>query len=625
MKNYSYISKKDIELDKYLFHLGENFKSYNFLGAHPYKEGYHFLVWAPHAKEVHLVGDFNEWNGSPMKRITTNGLWSLAVSPLSEYSNYKYKILTFDDREILKADPFGFYSEKRPKTASKTLNLDTYEWNDQKWLKKRHDHTPFDRPINIYEMNIMSWKKDDEGNPLTYRQLAEILIPYLKKYNYTHVEFMPLYEHPFDGSWGYQMTGYFAITSRYGSPRDFMYLVDQLHQHEIGIILDWVPCHFCKDAHGLRQFDGSPLFESPDITIANNDEWDTLNFDYGRSEVMSFLISSAMFLFDKFHIDGIRVDAVAHMLYRSDGSHNNDAVKLIQTLNKAIFKEHPHALMIAEESTAWPLVTGPVHKKGLGFNFKWNMGWMNDILDFFELDPIYRQYHSNLITFSITYAFSENFILPLSHDEVVHGKKSLLNKMPGDYWQKFANLRLLFAYLMTHPGKKLTFMGAEFGQFIEWNEWQELDWFLPNKYEKHGKMWLFTQELNQFYLNNSELYELDTSYDGFKWINHETSDHFVIAFMRKNRKGESLIIVCNFTPETLINYRIGVDKSGIYKEMFNTDLEKYGGANKVNTHHIQSQDEEIHGYKQSIQITVPPLGTTILKKQTHANKNKGGK
>ena len=613
MEDIYYIGPDDIKFDKHLFHKGENFKSYNFLGSKKLENGYRFIVYAPHAKEVYLVGDFNNWQGTKMKKITPNGLWNVNINSLDEFENYKYKITTFDGKELIKSDPFAFFSEKRPNTASKTFNINKYNWNDNSWINKRQNTEPYDKPINIYEMNIMSWKKDEDGNPLTYKKLADKLIPYLKKYNYTHVEFMPLFEHPYDGSWGYQITGYFSITSRYGTPDEFMYLIDKLHQSNIGVIVDWVPCHFCKDDHGLRKFDGSPLYESADTKLANNIQWDTLNFDYSKNEVISFLISSAMFLLDKFHIDGIRVDAVAHMLYKEDGTHNQPAIDLIKKLNKAIFSNFKNVLMIAEESSTWPLVTSPVDKNGLGFNFKWNMGWMNDVLEFFELDPVFRRYHSDLLTFSITYAFSENFILPLSHDEVVHGKNSLLNKMPGDYWQKFANLRLLLIYLMTHPGKKMLFMGGEFGQFIEWNEWEELDWFLPKKYEKHGKMLEFTKDLNDFYLNNNELYQLDTSFDGFEWINHSCQKHFVLSFMRKNKKGKSLIIVCNFTPETLINYSLGVNKPGIYVEEFNSDLEAYGGANKVNNHQIKSYKKPMHGYSDVIDITVPPLGATILK------------
>lgn len=621
-----YFKEEDFSFDKYLFHKGEYFKSYDFLGAHKTKvdgeEGYRFLVWAPNARKVEIVGDFNDWNGYTMKRIpNSKGIWNIFIIGLEEFTTYKYQLTTRDHTKRLKADPYAFHSETRPKTASKTFDIDQYTWHDESWMKKREETNIFEKPINIYEMNLMSWKKHDNDEPLSYRQIASALIDHLKEMDYTHVEFMPLFEHPFDGSWGYQTTGYFAITSRFGTPDDFMYLVDQLHQNNIGVIMDWVPCHFCKDDHGLRQFDGQPVYEPEELHIAENVQWDTLNFDYTKPEVISFLVSSAMYLLDYYHIDGIRVDAVAHMIYREEGVINHDAVEFIKILNKNIFKHYNNIMMIAEESSAWPLVTAPVDKGGLGFNFKWNMGWMNDVLEYMELDPVFRKHHHNLITFSITYAFSENFILPLSHDEVVHGKKSLLNKMPGDYWQQFANLRLLYSYLITHPGKKLLFMGGEFAQYIEWNEWQPLDWFLIDKYEKHGKMKVYVQQLNEFYKSHKALYEVDFEYDGFEWIDADNSQNSTIAFMRFDKEGNFLIIVSNFTPETMINYRIGVPKKGIYKEVFNSDLEAYGGVGKVNDHVITTENVNYQNYEQSIQITVPPLGTTILKLQ----EGKGGK
>jgi 1,4-alpha-glucan branching enzyme len=612
-----YLKKENFKTDIFLFHRGEYYKSYDFLGCHKYVydnlDGYRFILWAPHAKSVSIVGDFNNWQGYPLERFEDSGLYNIFISGIDELENYKYEIITYNGKKIVKSDPYAFYSEVRPNTASRVYDINGYKWTDTRWINKKKKIDIYNQPLNIYEMNIISWKKGNSEDGLSFKELTIELINYLKEMNYTHVEFMPLYEHPFDGSWGYQLTGYFSITSRYGNPKDFMNLVNELHKSKIGVIIDWVPCHFCKDDHGLRLFDGSPLFEPVLKNHAENYQWDTLNFDYSKPEVTQFLISSAMFLFDYFHIDGIRVDAVSQMLYRNDGTINNDAVEFTKKLNTKVFENFENIMMIAEESTAWPLVTAPVDKGGLGFNLKWNMGWMNDILEYMELDPIYRKFHQNLITFSIAYCFSENFILPLSHDEVVHGKKSLLNKMPGDYWQKFANLRLLFSYLMTHPGKKLLFMGGEFGQFIEWDEWKELDWFLIDEHENHRKMQVFVKDLNKFYLKNNELYEIDFSYDGFEWIDHRNNNNSVIVYMRKNLKEEFLIITLNFTAELIANYRIGVPKNGIYKEIFNSDKEKYGGANNINRGDIISEEIPFHGFLQSIEFIVPPLGISILK------------
>lgn len=587
------------------------------------KKGYRFIVFAPHAKRVEIIGDFNQWNGYPLRKFEDSGLWNIFINNLKMYENYKFKITTYDGREIIKSDPYAFYSELNPKTASRTYDIEGYKWSDEKWLKNRESKNIYASPLNIYEMNIMSWRKKnkDSEEPLSFKDLTKELVLYLKKMAYTHVEFMPLYEHPFDGSWGYQLTGYFSITSRYGEPKDFMALVDALHKNNIGVIIDWVPCHFCKDDHGLRLFDGSPLFEPALKNHAENYQWDTLNFDYGRPEISQFLISSALFLFDYFHVDGIRVDAVSQMLHRNSGEVNDDAVKFVKKLNTKIFEKYKNVLMIAEESTAWPKVTAPVSDGGLGFNLKWNMGWMNDILEYMELDPIYRKYHQNLITFSIAYAFSENFVLPLSHDEVVHGKKSLVDKMPGDYWQKFANLRVLLGYLMTHPGKKLLFMGGEFGQFIEWNEWQELDWFLLDDYPKHQEIHRYTKALNNLYQSENCLYEIDFSYDGFEWIDHRNHENSTIAYMRKNLKGDFVVVVINFTPELLEDYRIGVPKFGIYKEIFTSDETRFGGSGNLNEKDLRSEKVSFHGFTQSLQLKVPPLGISILKLDKKEEKN----
>jgi len=621
------------DYDKYLFNRGEHFHIYKFLGAHTKTEngikGVRFSVWAPSARKVSVVGNFNNWNkfSHQMNKEKESGIWSIFIPNIDEGTLYKYAITGKHGDNFLKSDPVAFYSEKSPNTASIVTSLDKYNWSDKLWMKKRKDNKPHKQPINIYEVHAGSWKHDKFDKPYNYRRLADELIPYVQKMGYTHLELLPLTEFPFGGSWGYQTTGYFSVTSRYGKPKDFMYFVNEAHRHGIGVIMDWVPSHFCKDSHGLRLFDGSHLYESPDPKRAENIQWDTLNFDFHQNEVWSFLISSARFFFDVYHIDGIRVDAVSNMLYldynkkdgewtpnKHGGNENIEAVKFTKKLNQTVFNDFPGALMVAEESTAWPMVTGPVDKGGLGFNFKWNMGWMNDTLKYMEEDPLMRKGKHNLITFSMMYAYSENYILPLSHDEVVHGKKSLLDKMSGDYWQKFANLRLLYAYMFAHPGKNLLFMGGEFGQFIEWNYKQELDWLLLD-YPKHQELKKYVKDINHYYKQNNALWLKDYEQEGFQWIEADDYKQSIVSFTRSGKEQNDLhIIVCNFTPVPRENYKIGVPIKGLYKEVFNSDNKKYGGSGINNKGLIKSTKEEYHGFKQSIEITIPPLSGLYIKK-----------
>ena len=620
------------DYDRYLFNKGEHYQIYKFLGAHLKKEnnkkGVRFSVWAPSARKVSVVGEFNNWNkfSNTMENIGDSGVWTTFIPEVKEGAIYKYSITGPHGDTFLKSDPVAFFSEKSPKTASVVTSLDKYNWQDKEWIENRKNKKPHIEPINIYEVHAGSWKTDKKGESYNYRRLADELIPYVKDMGFTHIELMPLTEFPFGGSWGYQTTGYFSLTSRYGKPEDFMYFVDKAHRHGIGVLMDWVPSHFCKDKHGLRLFDGTPLYESEDPKTAENIQWDTLNFDYTQPEVWSFLISSARFFLDIYHIDGIRVDAVSNMLYldynkkegqwspNKYGSNENlHAVDFIKRLNQVVFKDFPGILMVAEESTAWPMVTGPVEKGGLGFNFKWDMGWMNDTLEYMEEDPIMRKGRHNLLTFSMMYAYSENYILPLSHDEVVHGKKSLLDKMAGDYWQKFANLRLLFAYMYAHPGKNLLFMGGEFGQFIEWNYQQELDWLLLD-YPKHQELKKYVKELNYFYKDNNAFWLKDYEHEGFEWIEADDNLNSTISFTRSGKTKDDLrVIVCNFTPVTRENYKIGVPFSGSYKEVFNSDSEKYGGSGITNSNEIKSKKEEYNGFSYTIEITVPPLASIYLK------------
>jgi len=604
------------------------------LGAHfmekDGRKGVRFSVWAPHAKSVSVVGDFNNWDTRThmMEKIGDGEIWVTFIEGLEEGEVYKYAIEPpWGGPHIMKADPYGFYAEKKPKTASRLYDLSKYQWNDAAWQERKKTHPSYSGPMLTYEVHLGSWRRTLEGGYLSYRELADQLVGYAKKMNYTHIEVMPLCEHPFDGSWGYQATGYYAVTSRYGEPDDFRYFVDTAHANGIAVIMDWVPGHFCKDEQGLRHFDGMTLYESDNEQRAENWEWGTTNFDYGRTEVQSFLISNAMFWFEEYHIDGLRIDAVANMLYlnygRKDGewqpnkygdTGNLEAMDFIKKLNEAIFKFHPDALMIAEESTAWPLISKPVYMGGMGFNYKWNMGWMNDMLSYMSLDPIYRKWNQDKVTFSFMYAFSENFVLPLSHDEVVHGKCSLVSKMPGDYWQKFAGLRGFFGYWMAHPGKKLLFMGGEFAQFIEWNYDDSLDWHLVEEYPMHTKMLEYSRALNKFYKENRPFWEVDFDWNGFEWIDCNDSENSIITFVRKaDNAADFLVVLCNFTPEVRHDYRIGVPKKGEYREVFNSDAEEFGGSGVKNEGELHTEDFAWHDREQSLVITVPPMATIYLR------------
>ncbi|MBR0596518.1 1,4-alpha-glucan branching protein GlgB [Sinanaerobacter chloroacetimidivorans] len=618
--------EKELELPVYLFHQGTAAKAYELMGAHPSKrggeEGYIFRVWAPKAKRVFLSGEFNNWNfgKAPLERITGQGIWEIFIPDVKAYTLYKYIVEDEQGNQFAKTDPYAFHMETRPGTASKTYPLDRYEWKDTAWVEKRKKILPYRSPMNIYEVHLGSWRRYADGNYFDYYKLAEELIPYVKEMGYTHLELMPVSEYPFDGSWGYQVMGYYAPTSRYGTPEGFMYFVDTCHQADLGVILDWVPGHFPKDADGLYRFDGSPCYEYEDPLKSEHKEWGTMIFDWGRNEVRSFLISNAMFWFDRYHIDGLRVDAVASMLYldygRKDGQwrpnvkggrENLEAVSFLQDLNKTVFESYPYALMVAEESTAWPMVTKPVHAGGLGFNFKWNMGWMNDTLRYMKQDPYFRkELHRNL-TFSLTYVFSENFILPLSHDEVVHMKGSLINKMPGDHNQKFANLRAYYAYMFAHPGKKLLFMGGEFAQFSEWHFEGELDWYLFDS-EDHQKFYYFIKELNHIYKNNSPFWELDDSWDGFRWIQPDEAENNILAFRRIDKKGRDITVICNFAPVKREKYRVGVSRKGRYQLLFDSGDIQYGGDHKLKKT-IMSEEIENNGYKYSIEVDLPGLST----------------
>lgn len=621
------------DMDLYLHGEGTHYRTYQKMGAHAMTidgvEGVHFAVWAPNASRVGVIGWFNRWDGRhhPMQSRGASGLWELFIPALKPGDLYKYEIKGPDGFLAQKSDPYAFAAELRPRTASMVWDMDAYEWQDKAWMDQRRQLNPLDRPVNVYEVHLGSWRRTGEDNRwLTYREMAEELIPYVKDLGFTHIEMLPISEHPFDGSWGYQTIGYYAPTSRFGSPDDLKYFIDCCHQEGIGVIVDWVPAHFPKDGHGLGYFDGTHLYEHSDPRKGEHMDWGTLIFNYGRNEVRSFLLSNAMFWADVYHIDGFRVDAVASMIYldysRKEGEwvpnefggrENLEAVSFLKKFNEIIYADYPGMITFAEESTAWPMVSRPTYLGGLGFGLKWNMGWMHDTLEYFTKDPIFRKYHHNDITFSLIYAFTENFILPFSHDEVVHGKGSMLNKMPGDQWQKFANLRTLYAYMYAHPGKKLMFMGCEFGQWDEWNCQQSLDWHLT-QYDPHFRMQHFVRELNRLSRSLPALYEDDFSWEGFEWIDFRDGDQSLLSFIRKGRDPHDIVVcVFNFTPTPRHGYRIGVPRPGEYHEILNSDSAAFWGSNMGNAGSVCADAVPWQGRDYSLMLTIPPLAALYLR------------
>ena len=619
-------SKPNVKLKLEMFSQNLCDDIYEVLGCHKTKGGYVFRVWAPGARAISLVGDFNGWNAdSDYLENIGYGVFEIKKD-IDEGAFYKYCIFTYDGRSFLKADPYCTFSQTETETASIVYDIsEKYNWGDNSWQNYKQKTDIYCSPVNIYEMNIGSWRKNDDGTYYNYRRCADELVTYLKQHSYTHIELMPVAEHPYDGSWGYQICQYFSPTSRYGKPEDFMYFVDKCHQNGIGVILDWVPAHFPKDAHGLYEFDGGPLYEAQGLGRMENEGWGTRKFDYARPQVKSFLISNALFWLEKYHIDGLRVDAVSSMLYldydkqpgqwmpnKYGGNGNLEAIEFLRELNCKVFEQYPTTMMIAEESTAWPMVTKPVSDGGLGFNFKWNMGWMNDMLEYAGANPFFRKDMHRNITFSFYYAFSENFILPVSHDEVVHGKKSLLDKMPGEYEEKFAGTRVFLGYMMAHPGKKLLFMGSEFGQFSEWNYKQALDWCLFD-YDAHKALDEYVKSLNEFYLKTPAFWEIDYSWEGFEWISSDDYTQNIIVFRRKAKNGDEIIAVINFAPVKRENYCIGVPFAGEYTEVFNSDSKQFGGSGAGNNLPLKSTAIPMHGLDNSIEIVIPPLSAIYLK------------
>ena len=623
------------DYDLYLFNEGTHRRAYEKLGAHlgqvDGRRGVHFEVWAPNAQQVSVIGDYNSWNpaANQLSVRPEAGLWEGFVPDIGPKTLYKYHIVSrYNDYEVDKADPYGFAAEIRPHTASRVCDLESYSWGDGEWMANRGNRNSLEAPISIYEVHLGSWRrKADEGNRwLTYRELAAELAEYVHNAGFTHVEFMPVTEHPFDGSWGYQTIGYFAPTSRFGQPTDFMWLVDYLHQHEIGVILDWVPAHFPKDEAGLGYFDGTHLYEHADPRQGEQPDWGTFVFNYGRREVQSFLESNALFWFDKYHVDGLRVDAVASMLYldygkregqwianEHGGKENLEALSFLRRLNQQVYSEYPDIMMIAEESTAWPMISRPLYLGGLGFGYKWNMGWMHDVLEYMSKDPIFRSYQHDKLTFGLLYAFAENFILPFSHDEVVYGKGSMIAKMPGDEWQKFANLRLLYGFMFGHPGKKLLFMGGEFGQWNEWNHDTSLDWHLLQA-PAHSGLQRWVRDLNTLYRGQRSLHEVDFDAAGFEWVDCTDWRSSVVSFLRKAKDPrDMLLFVCNFTPVPRHNYRVGVPLECNWKEMLNSDAPLYGGSGQGNMGGLMAAPLPIQGRPYSLNLTLPPLAALVLR------------
>ena len=613
-----------------VFHTGDSVRAYDFLGAHLVnrndKNGVVFRVWAPTARSVSVAGDFNNWNNEANYMYNIGyGVWEVFVEGVKEFCTYKYCIESEYGDRLMKADPYAFHAQTRPGQASVVYDIESYSWNDSEWFNKRKENNISSSPMNIYEIHAGSWRKYPDGNFFNYQKLADELIPYLKEMHYTHVQLMPIMEYPYDGSWGFQTTGYYAPTSRYGTPSDFMAFVDKLHGEGIGVILDWVPSNFPTDDFGLARFDGSPLYESNDPKTSKRDSWGTCLFNYARFEVTSFLVSCAMFWLDKYHIDGLRIGALSSMLYldygktegewepnKFGGKENLDAVDFVKKLNTAVHMYHPDVMMFAEENTSWPKLTHKIEDGGLGFDFKWNMGWMNDMLHYMSLNPMWRPFNHDSLTFSFYYAFSEKFLLPISHDEVSHGKGSLIKQMPGKYDEQFAGVRAFITYMYAHPGKKLVFMGTEIGQFDEWNHEEAIQWDLL-EFEKHKKLRTFFKELNKFYLDCKPLYELDTVWKGFDWIHHDDYTNSVIAFKRTDKNGDEIVSVCNFQPIRRDEYCIGVPKYGLYDEVFNSDEERFGGSGVVNGNNIKTEVMKIHGFDQGLSLTLPPLSVIYLR------------